>query len=337
MVTMADVARMAGVSTATVSHVLNGTRPVRDSTRELVLSAVAATHYSPNTVARSLATAKTTTMGLVLSAIGNPYFGELLHAAETAAAAAGYTLLLVDPHEDPEYELTVVTRLHHHRVDGVVLAPSARPAAALAYLVRHEVPTVLLDRLIDARHDQVGSENHEATTALTGHLADHGHTRIGLVAGLDGLSTTGERRDGHRDALRARGLPVEPELEVSGASATEPARRAVHRLLALDDPPTAIVAGNNSMTIGVMQALRDVGLVVPGDVAVVAFDDFAWADLFSPRLTVVAQPFDEIATTAVEMLLARIADPDAPPTTRRFAPPLVVRESCGCQPASSAR
>jgi LacI family transcriptional regulator len=330
MATMADVARMAGVSTATVSHVLNGTRPVRASTREQVLSAVAATHYTPNTVARSLATARTTTMGLVLSAISNPYFGELLSAAESAAAAAGYTLLLVDPHEDPDYELTVVTRLHHHRVDGVVLAPSARPDDTLAYLARHQVPTVLLDRLIDAGHDQVGPENRASTAGLTGHLADHGHTRIGLVAGLDGLSTTTERREGYRDALRSRGLPVDPDLEVGGASETVAARRATHRLLALDDRPTAIVAGNNSMTIGVMQALRDAGLEVPRDVAVAAFDDFAWADLFAPRLTVAAQPFDEIATTAVRLLLDRIAEPDAPPTTRRLLPRLVVRESCGC-------
>lgn len=330
MATMADVARMAGVSTATVSHVLNGTRPVRASTREQVLSAVAATHYTPNTVARSLATARTTTMGLVLSAISNPYFGELLSAAESAAAAAGYTLLLVDPHEDPDYELTVVTRLHHHRVDGVVLAPSARPDDTLAYLARHQVPTVLLDRLIDAGHDQVGPENRASTAGLTGHLADHGHTRIGLVAGLEGLSTTTERREGYRDALRSRGLPVDPDLEVGGASETVAARRATHRLLALDDRPTAIVAGNNSMTIGVMQALRDAGLEVPRDVAVAAFDDFAWADLFAPRLTVAAQPFDEIATTAVRLLLDRIAEPDAPPTTRRLLPRLVVRESCGC-------
>lgn len=329
---MADVARMAGVSTATVSHVLNGTRPVRARTRELVLSAVAATHYTPNTVARSLATARTTTMGLVLSAISNPYFGELLHAAESAAAAAGYTLLLVDPHEDPDYELTVVTRLHHHRVDGVVLAPSARPDEALRYLARHEVPTVLLDRLIDPARDQVGTENREATAALTGHLADHGHTRIGLVAGLDGLATTTERRDGHRDALRARGLRVDPELEVGGSSETAAARVATRALLTLDDPPTAIVAGNNSMTIGVMQALRDAGLVVPRDVAVASFDDFAWADMFSPRLTVVAQPFGEIATTAVHLLLGRIAEPGTAPTTRRLPPQLIVRESCGCPP-----
>ncbi|GAA4925422.1 LacI family transcriptional regulator [Actinomycetospora succinea] len=332
MVTMADVARMAGVSTATVSHVLNGTRPVRARTRELVLSAVAATHYTPNTVARSLATARTTTMGLVLSAISNPYFGELLSAAENAAAAAGYTLLLVDPHEDPDYELTVVTRLHHHRVDGMVLAPSARPDEALAYLRRHEVPTVLLDRLIDPAHDQVGTENREATAALTGHLADHGHTRIALITGLDGLATTIERRDGHRDALSARGLPIDPELEVSGASVTETSRAAVRQLLALRDPPTAIVAGNNSMAIGMLQALREAGLVVPCDVAVAAFDDFPWADLLSPRLTVVAQPFDEIATTAVRLLLARISDPGTPPSTRRIAPQLRIRESCGCPP-----
>ena len=150
------------------------------------------------------------------------------------------------------------------------------------------------------------------------------------MAGLDGLSTTTERREGYRDALRSRGLPVDPELEVGGASETVAARRATHRLLALDDRPTAIVAGNNSMTIGVMQALRDAGLSVPRDVAVAAFDDFAWADLFAPRLTVVAQPFDEIATTAVRLLLDRIAEPDAPPTTRRLLPRLVIRESCGC-------
>ena len=330
MSTMADVARAAGVSTATVSHVLNGTRPVRARTRELVLAAVAATHYTPNTVARSLATARTTTMGLVLSAISNPYFGELLAAAESTAAAAGYTLPLVDPHENPEYELTVVARLHHHRVDGVVLAPSSRPEAALAHLRRHEVPTVLLDRLIDPTLDQVGSENRRATAELTTHLLDHGHTRIGLIAGLAGLSTSQERRAGHRDALAARGVPVDPDLEADGASATDPARLATQRLLALDDPPTAIVAGNNSMTIGALQALREAKLRVPDDVAVVAFDDHPWADLFSPRLTAVAQPFADIAATAVQMLLARIGDPEAPAHTRRLAPTLRVRESCGC-------
>ncbi len=330
MSTMADVARRAGVSSATVSHVLNRTRRVSPRTRDAVLGAVAALGYTPNTVARSLATARTTTIGLVLSAISNPYFGDLLSAAEQSAAAAGYTLLLVDPHEDPGYEATLVSRLHHHRVEGIVLAPSARPDEALRYLRRHSVPTVLLDRLIDADLDQVGSENRIATATLTAHLIDHGHRRIALVAGLDGLATTIERRDGFHDALVARGIGSDPALEVSGDSATEPARMATARLLAEEDPPTAIVAGNNSMTIGVVAALRDAGVRVPIDVAVAGFDDFAWADLFSPRLTVMAQPFARIAAESVRMLLRRRDEPAAPPTTLRLPPRFVVRDSCGC-------
>ena len=336
MVTMADVARRAGVSTATVSHVLNNTRSVSADTRAAVLAAVDETAYTPNTVARSLATSRTTTLGLVLSAISNPYFGELLSSAESAAAAAGYTLLLVDPHEDPDYERTVVARLHHHRVDGVVLAPSPAPEAALEYLARHEVPTVLLDRLISdgiaSSLDQVGSENREATATLTRHLVGHGHTRIALVAGLGGLTTTSERCAGFLQALDEAGVVHDPALQVSGESATEPARAAMADLLALPEPPTAVVVGNNSMTIGVIAALRDAGARVPEDVAVVAFDDFAWADLFAPRLTVMAQPFARIASEAVRLLLRRRAQPDAPVEVQQLAPSFVVRESCGCAP-----
>ena len=224
----------------------------------------------------------------------------------------------------------MVSGLHHHRVDGVVLAPSAQPAEALAYLRRHRVPTVLLDRLIDDTLDQVGAENREATATLTTHLVEHGHRRIALVAGLEGLATTIERCEGYHDALARAGLPADPALEVSGASATGPARRATEQLLALDDPPTAIVAGNNSMTIGVVAALRDAGARIPDDVALVAFDDFAWADLFAPRLTVMAQPFARIAAEAVRMLLRRTGEPEAPPETLRLPPRLVVRDSCGC-------
>ncbi|MCD2195657.1 LacI family transcriptional regulator [Actinomycetospora endophytica] len=335
---MADVARRAGVSTATVSHVLNNTRAVSDDTKAAVLAAVEETAYTPNTVARSLATSRTTTIGLVLSAISNPYFGELLSAAESAAAAAGYTLLLVDPHEDPEYERTVVARLHHHRVDGVVLAPSAQPDSALEYLARHAVPAVLLDRLLTgglaAGLDQVGSENREATATLTRHLVEHGHRRIALIEGLAGLSTTDERRDGFARALADAGIERDPALEVSGESATEPARAAMAALLASPEPPTAVVAGNNSMTIGVIGALRDAGARVPDDVAVVAFDDFAWADLFEPRLTAMAQPFARIASEAVRLLLRRQAQPDAPVEVLRLPPSFMVRESCGC-PAGS--
>jgi LacI family transcriptional regulator len=328
MATMADVARLAGVSIATVSHVLNGTRTVRPETRALVLDAVRAADYTPNTVAQALATARTTTIGLALPAISNPFLGELIHAIEAESARQGYTLLLVDPHEDPDYEDTVVRRLQGRRVDGVLLAPSARPQAALRHLTSRGVPTVLVDRLIDARMDQVGSENVEAVAGLVAHLAGTGHERIALVAGHPGLQTTIERVEGYRLGLRRAGLSA--ELLVDGHSAEEPARVAVHALLARAAPPTAVITANNSMTIGAMQAFREAGLRVPEDLALACFDDFPWADLFAPRLTVVAQPFADIGREAVRLLLRRMADPTAPPQTIRLPPRFVHRDSCGC-------
>jgi LacI family transcriptional regulator len=328
---MADVARLAGVSIATVSHVLNGTRPVRPRTRDKVLAAVARADYTPNTVARSLATAKTTTIGLALSAISNPYFGDLLRAVEDTAVLAGYTLLLADPRDEPDHELTVVRRLRQRRIDGLVLAPSAQPEASLAYLAENDVPTVLVDRLIDAGLDQVGSENIGPTAQLVTHLAQvHGHRRIALVAGHPGLATTVERREGYLRGLAESGIPAHPELLVDGRSETEAARRVVLGLLALPEPPTAIVSGNNSMTIGAMTALRESGVPVPGGMALAGFDDFPWSGLFSPGLTAVAQPFVEMGRHAVDLLLHRMAEPGAPARTVRLPPEFVVRESCGC-------
>jgi LacI family transcriptional regulator len=329
---MADVARLAGVSVATVSHVLNGTRAVRPSTRAQVLAAVKRADYRLNPVARSLATARTTTIGLALSAISNPYFGDLVGAIENTAAAAGYTLLLADPKEDPGNELTVVRRLVDRRVDGVVLAPSGEPAESLALLAERRTPMVLVDRLIDARLDQVGSENVEPVARLVGHLAEVGHRRIALVAGHRGLATTVERREGYLLGLRRAKLPAEPELVVDGNSETEPARRAVHGLLALSRPPTAIIAANNSMIIGTLRALREAGRRVPQDIALVGFDDFPWAELFAPGLTTVAQPFAEMGRTAIELLLARMTNPTAPPVIVRLPPTFVHRDSCGCRP-----
>ena len=329
MSTMAEVARRAGVSTATVSHVLNGTRRVSEATRRQVLAAVDAVDYTPNQAARSLATARTTTIGLALSAISNPYFGELLHAVESEAAAAGYTLLLVDPHEDPSYERTAVRRLRN-RVDGLLFAPSFEATATLDELAAQNVPTVLVDRLVGGAHDQVGSENEEPVAELVGHLAGAGHTRIGFVAGRAGLSTTTERAAGYRLGMARAGLTVDERWIVPGESESEPARRAVAALLAGEDPPAALVTANNAMTIGAMQALRAAGLRVPEDVALVAFDDFPWADAFRPGLTVIAQPFAEIGREAVRMLLHRMREPDAPPRSLRLPARFVHRESCGC-------
>ncbi|MFI7100282.1 LacI family DNA-binding transcriptional regulator [Streptomyces sp. NPDC050161] len=330
MTTMADVARRAGVSVATVSHVLNDTRPVRPDTRAAVLGAIDELGYTPNTLARSLVTARTRSIGLAVSAISNPYFTEILQGVEASALEAGYSLLIADPHDDPVHERKVVQLLHERRVDGMIVAPSAEPSEMTGYLARRSVPTVFLDRLVGDDHDQVCAENTGPVRQLVEHLADLGHTRIGLVAGLPGLSTTTERVRGYREGLRARGLPFAPGLLAGGNSEAEGAERATHQLLAAPEPPTAVITANNAMTIGTLRALAARGLQVPRDIALACFDDFSWADLFAPRLTAVAQPSKDIGAAAVRLLLERLADPARPPRTLRLPCTLVHRTSCGC-------
>ncbi|GAA3139351.1 LacI family DNA-binding transcriptional regulator [Streptomyces rameus] len=351
MATMADVARSAGVSVATVSHVLNGTRPVLPHTRQAVLDAVDALGYTPNTLARSLVTSRTRSIGLAVSAISNPYFTEILQGVEAAALQAGYSLLIADPHDDPRHERKVVQLLHERRVDGMIVAPSADPHQLVGYLRRHAVPTVFLDRLLDAGmaeavppdatraaatppgapcFDQVCAESAAPTALLVTHLAGLGHRRIGMIAGLPGLSTTGERITGYREGLAAAGLECDARLLVSGQSESVTAERVVAGLLNLPDPPTALVTANNAMTIGALRALRRLGRSVPDDIALCCFDDFAWADLFSPRLTAIAQPSRELGALAAQVLLDRLAAPDRPGRTVRLPCAFVHRTSCGC-------
>ncbi|MET9084472.1 LacI family DNA-binding transcriptional regulator [Streptomyces sp. NPDC004237] len=343
MPTMADVARSAGVSVATVSHVLNETRPVLPHTRQAVLDAIEELGYTPNTLARSLVTSRTRSIGLAVSAISNPYFTEILQGVEAAALEKGYSLLIADPHDDPGHERKVVQLLHERRVDGMIVAPSADPRELLAYLGRHAVPAVLLDRVIDGhvdsapRFDQVCAENTEPTARLVTHLAGLGHRRIGLVAGLPGLSTTSERIAGYRQGLAAAGLPLDERLVVPGNSESDGAGEATATLLSLPVPPTALITANNAMTIGALRTLRARGLSVPDDIALCCFDDFTWADLFSPRLTAIAQPSREIGAEAVRVLLERLASPDRPARTVRLPCAFVHRTSCGCREESGGK
>ncbi|MBC9724690.1 LacI family DNA-binding transcriptional regulator [Streptomyces sp. TRM68367] len=339
MPTMADVARSAGVSVATVSHVLNGTRPVLPHTRQAVLDAVEELGYTPNSLARSLVTSRTRSIGLAVSAISNPYFTEILQGVEASALDHGYSLLIADPHDDPEHERKVVQLLHERRVDGMIVAPSADPRGLLAYLDRHAVPAVFLDRVVDTRtdagprFDQVCAENAGPTARLVTHLVGLGHRRIALVAGRPGLSTTDERITGYRHGLASAGLPFDERLLVHGDSESAGAEQATAALLALAAPPTAMVTANNAMTIGALRALNRRGLSVPGDIALCCFDDFAWADLFAPRLTAIAQPSREIGALAVQVLLDRIAEADRPARTVRLPCRFVHRTSCGCPDA----
>ncbi len=327
---MADVARAAGVSSATISHVLNGTRAVRPETSQAVWAAVEQCGYVPNTLARSLVTTRTMSIGVVISSMSNTYTTDILGGVEAEAVEHGYTLLVADPRDEPDHEFTVVSSLVQRRVDGLVLAPSAEPSRTMRYLADQGVPTVLADRVLGDGHDEVSAENTEPTAMLVDHLAGLGHRRIGFIAGIEGMSTTTERCAGYWEGLRRNGLATHPDLLRPGASVSPVAREAAYDLLTREHAPTAVIAANNAMTIGVMQALRDLDLRVPDDVALVAFDDFPWADLFAPRLTAIAQPSWEIGTKAVQLLLDRLGEPGRAPREYRLASRFVHRDSCGC-------
>jgi LacI family transcriptional regulator len=333
MVTMTDVAQAAGVSVSTVSHVVNGTRPVAPETRERVLRAMSTLGYRHQPIARSLSAGSSQTIGLAITAASNPYWAELVQGIDCEATRAGLSLIIVDTRDEPRHEAAVVANLLAHHVEGLVIAPTAGwPDLTLPMLRDHPVPYVLVDRLHPLGVDQVGVENENSSAAMIDHLLGRGHTRIGMIAGIEGLSTSAERRRGYELAYERRGLLPDAELVVNGESTAEGARKATLSLLGLPCPPTALFSANNDMTIGTMLALRAAGVRIPDDMAVVAFDDFPWADVFAPGLTTIAQPSTAIGARAVQLLLRRMHDPDVPAQTVRLTAEIAHRESCGCSP-----
>ena len=330
MATISDVARRAGVSVSTVSHVVNGTRHVNADTRATVDAAIHALGYMPNAVAQSLARSTTNAVGIAISTSTSSYFMDIICAIEKACGELGQMVFLADTKDDPQTELEVVRALHQRRVDGIIFAPSADPERlAIRYIAGNKLPCVLVDRFIDEDLDQVGITNASSMMLMVEHLIRLGHRRIGLIAGQPNFTTTLERIDGYQTALRNHGIVLDPTLVHPGNSTVAEAARAATTLFVLDNRPTAIAAGNNLATIGVMQAIRTAGLHVPTDIALAGFDDFEWADCFEPRLTVMAQPCADIGRTAAILLSQRIKNHDSPRQSVRLEPKLVIRTSCG--------
>ncbi|MFN3708856.1 LacI family DNA-binding transcriptional regulator [Microcella sp.] len=328
MVTMSDVARVAGVSATTVSHVINKTRRIEPETERAVLAAIESTGYLNDRVARSLRTGKTMTIGLAISAISNPYFADVVHAIERAVSANGHSLLLADTHDDPEHERRAVIDLLAHRPDGMLIAPSSDPHDALARIASRGIPTVLIDRVHadtgDWVVDAVGVENAQPMAQLVAHVVERGHRRIGFIAGKEGLQTARERVDGFREGLRQHGLDSQADNVRHGA---DDAAAAIDDLLDRDEPPTVILMGNNQITIDSMRRLSERGIRVPDDLSIACFDDFPWADLFHPRLTAIRQPVDLLGTTGVELLFDRMRNPGVEARQVRLTPEMVIRDS----------
>jgi LacI family transcriptional regulator len=330
MSTIIDVARLANVSTSTVSHVVNGTRPVSETTRARVERAIKMTGYSQHGLARALRRNRSDSIGLVVSDTSQHVFSQIIAGVESEARAAGLTLLLANSAEARNHERDSVRALLDRRVDGLLIAQVAESdPAVLEACKRAECPVVLVDRISDDDLDQVGVENRQAMKSLTTHLIQLGHTRPVLIAGDLGVWTINERVQGFKEALEESGVGVHRDSIVSSGRGLSDGRVAVSRMLA-KRTPTAMIAASGLMTIGALRAFRDRGITIPDDMAFASFDGMSNAEFMTPQLTSVIQPAVEIGEQAMRLLLRRFAEPGAESKTILARPEIFHGTSCGC-------
>lgn len=334
MATIKDVARRAGVSTMTVSRVINSSGYISQGTRERVERAIAELDYLPNALARSLRHRQTKTIALVLADISNPFFIAVARGAEEVASALGFSVLFCNTGESPAAESDYLAVLLQKQVDGVLLVPTSGDDKGVARLQERGVPTVLIDRRVGgAPADLVRGDSERGAYQLVRHLVGLGHTRIALITGHLDVSTAADRAAGYRRALADAGLPADPRLLLADDFSLAAGERSTRQLLALHPRPTAIFGGNNLIAFGAFRALREAGLRVPADVSLVTFDDLPEAWLMSPFLTTVNQPAYAIGRCAAELLLERL-DGRGGPAAREIILPteLVVRRSSAPPP-----
>ncbi|GGM14457.1 LacI family DNA-binding transcriptional regulator [Deinococcus aerophilus] len=332
-VTLQDIAAQAGVSKMTVSKVLNGQPGISEATRARVLTTAQKLGYRANAAARTLATGRSDTLGVLVPSLGTQYVSEVVRGADHAATALGLDLLISTTQERPGREGHNVSRLSGGLVDALLIVlPYALHDYAPA-LLDASLPVVVVGNESPGQPLALVDTDHMAGARLAaGHLLDLGHRRIAFVTGRPDVQASAERLRGYGEALRGAGLPVDERLIVDGDYTQPGGFHATRTLLARLDAgglplPTAVFAANDVSAFGVIEALRDHGLRVPGDVSVIGFDDIPQASQVHPPLTTVRQPLPEMGEVAARMLIARLRGGPAPPPRTVLPPTLVLRAS----------
>ena len=328
--TMIDVARGADVSIATVSAFLNGTSNVSPELVQRIETSIAAIGYQRNAIARSLKTGATRTIGLTVADVRNPFFTDVVAVIQNVLNRAGYAVMLCSSDEDTAKQDAQIKLLLDRAVDGMIIAPAGEDDVMRDLVKSTRKPVVLIDRMIEGLGvDAVVLDNAAAVFEAVQYLVGLGPRRIGFISGSLSTTTGHDRMQGYRRALEAAGIAYHADLVREGHFREANAYRATMHLMRLAERPTALFSANNLMVIGAMRAIRDMGLSCPDDVSVASMDDFAWADVFSPRLTTVAQPVEAIGEQAAHLLLDRLAgNAPAEPRVITLQGRLIVRGSC---------
>jgi len=326
---MKDVARLAGVSTSTVSHVINNNRFVSDGVREKVEQAIRHLNYAPSALARSLKINQTHTIGMLLTTSSNPFYAEVVRGVEESCYQRGYSLILCNTAGDEERMNRSLETLMQKRVDGLVIMCTESHLPSADILNRYpSIPTVMMDWApFEGRGDIIQDNALLGGELATQHLIDSGYTRIACIAGPQDKTPARMRLEGFRNAMAKSGLEIMPGYVVSGDFEFQGGYNGMVELLALETPPEAVFTSNDAMAVGVYHALYQAGLQVPQQMAVMGYDDIELARYLSPPLSTVHQPKDALGELAIDTLIHRLREPDASQQTLVLTPELVVRGS----------
>ncbi|EKY3204518.1 ribose operon transcriptional repressor RbsR [Cronobacter dublinensis] len=329
MATMKDVARLAGVSTSTVSHVINKDRFVSDAIRVRVEDAVRTLNYAPSALARSLKLNQTRTIGMLITASSNPFYSELVRGVERSCFESGYSLVLCNTEGDEQRMNRNLETLLQKRVDGLLLLCTETHQPSPAIMTRYPaIPTVMMDwSPFDGDSDVIQDNSLLGGDIATRHLIEKGFTRIACVTGPLDKTPARLRLEGYRTAMQRAGLAVPEGYEVIGDFEFGGGLRAMQSLLALPEPPQAVFMGNDAMAVGAYQALYQAGLRIPQDIALVGYDDIELARYMTPPLTTIHQPKDELGELAIDVLIHRMAQPELQQQRLQLTPVLMERGS----------
>lgn len=337
--TIADVAKVAGVSKATVSRVLSGNYEyMKPQTRESVEEAIEILGYRPSSVARSLTSKRTNTTAILVSDVGNPFYADVIHGVEDVAFTGGYDVFLCNTNYDTGRGLTFIRSLIDKRVDGILIMSSSMSDMWLAELSKNNVPAVVLDWEVKATNADVSTIGIDYTTGIqtaVDHLVALGHRHLVHVSGPLGLQTARDRRNAFWSALAKHGIPVEAAPVIEGDLQIAGGREAVKQIMRLSPRPTAVFTANDLTAIGVVAGARAEGLSVPHDLSVIGLDDIWLAEQTDPPLTTVGMPRYEIGQLAMQMLFDLLDKNDERPSTpvhRQVETSLVVRQSTATLP-----
>lgn len=328
-VSIKDIARAANVSHPTVSRALRHSPLVNRETAERIRQIAARMGYRPNTVARSLVTKKTHTIGVVVTTIADPFIAEVVSGIEEVANQHGYSVVLSNSNADPDREVQIVHSFHERRVDGIVVTSSRVGALYLPLLSRLKVPIVLINNQHPDDDEFVHSvmiDNVAASRAAVQYLIELGHKQIGYLGDAAGFQSDTERFAGYRQALALAGLPFLSQLVAHGDSKPGGGEQAMEKLIALADSPTAVFCYNDMSALGALRAIYARGLKVPDDISIIGFDDLFFASYLHPLLTTIRQPKQQMGRLAMETVL-RLFSGENSKTSIKVNGELIVRES----------